>query len=546
MTNQNTLPPHLTAKEKHQIVEKTFFTEKSESNTVKNLGNYLANHFGKLDGFQYKWNTLITSNPLLFECTDYVRVKRHVNNIITKKEIAAYKSGELTELYATFENMLVCNIKHYDRIMSFCTMVFLKYVRLQDDTTVDKNLENVPALIDMTPTQIWCAALSNTRSTKWELEYAWNMVMVNKDKEKTILEQNYERLYITNKIFAAHIEYAQIRLGRTAGFRSNYFHDETPNRKLAQVCQKFTGASAAFSEDQLNTINEYVQEQEIINMKLYASLYESMLKLMHGDESQFAIFIFNTEFFIYSTKFSIRVTKDMNGMITKEYLANSYECFVAEEGLVDTMKIQIEWAKYQLPVEYNYDKKIMKNLLEKMLNKDYKNIVCIKRTNDYGILCKAEFSGIFSNVKITETYLKDNEKRRQTEICFGKKNAANYLIDKGYYIFGTNDDVNKVMDYRRDTIVNHFMQYTVPVMEHMSTAIQAHIMSKNDIIDVVCSGILNPHKINNKNIRYTEMKSIANPRSLMSSVAEINEADDKFLQQGNQKKSYWKVREGDY
>lgn len=527
----------LTAQEKVLLMRNTFNSEKKE---LRNVSDYLAENFNKIDGFDYRWNSLITSNPLLFEDSDYVRTRQYVNNQITEKEILAYKRGDLRELYATFENMIICNLKYYDRIMSFCTMVFQHYVRINDDEITNEHLDNVPYIFDMTPTQIWCAAMSNVNSTKWELNYAWSFnnrtFDFNQEEDKSILELNWNRLY-RNPTFAKFIEYSSIRTG-TKGFRQTILSDKTSNRKLSQVCAKFTKTSTAISEEQLYSLTDYINEQEAVNKRLYASLSDCMGKMFYGDETQFAIYVYSKEFFIYSAKFSMRVSKNELGAITKDYLANSYECFAAEEYLVGSIKTQIEWAKYRLPLQYDYDKQILKSLLSDMLKENYREILCIKRMNEYGVLSKITFSGVFNNVYINEEFMFDNRTIRSSKKCLSKQNAAQYIIDRGYYVFGVEKDVHNMGEITKDSLIHHYSNYCIPVIQHMHDIITLHVLSKNDIIDVVCSGILNPNKLNNHNIKYTNIKSQVNPRKIMNTM--LSKQKNKF-ELG--KKSYWKVIE---
>lgn len=506
----------------------------TKKEVIPNIGDYLADNFKRLDGFDYRWSSLITSKPLLFEDVDYLRVKPFINEEITQKEIEAYKSGDLREIYNTFESMLICNLQYYDRILSFCTMVFLHYVRLSDSEIVKEHLKDLPYMFEMTPTQIWCCSLTNTSSTKWELEYVWNLKLKISNSENSLLEQNWKQIY-KNKIFSRFIEFSAIRIN-TSGFRETLIADKTSNRKLAQVCSKFTRTSTAISEDSLNTLYEYVKEIRSVEQRLYTALYNSMMDIFH-DSSKFAIYVFSNEFYLYTAKFSMKVSKTLDGRIIKDYLGNTYECFAAEEHLSTSIKYQIEWAKYKLPTSFDYDKHILKNLLHEMLkDSNYKNILCVKRMNDYGIISKITFSGIFNNLYINEEFMFDNRIIKTQRICLSKRNASNYIVDRGYFIFGIETDVYLLAQSERlnnSILSKHYTNYTVPVLKHMSEVIQLYTLTKNDIIDVVCSGILNPNKLNNNNIKYTNIKgNKIKPKQLLNQQ-----------KQNENKKSYWKAIE---
>lgn len=525
-----------------QALKSIFENNKNSEKYISNPQDYLQSTFEKIDGFDFRWSSLITNNPLLFEDMDYLRVRDFIDNTITQNEIEAYKRGELREMYGTFENMLVCNLKYYDRIINFCTMVFLHYVRVEDEI-VTKNIDKIPFELTMTPTQIWCCAMCGIGSTKWELEYAWgskNNIVTNtpiKGSDKSVFEVSWKKMY-KNKTFALFMEYSALRIG-TNGFRETIIKDITPNRKLSQVCSKFTRSSVAITEQQLETLWNYVEELENVRKKLYNSIEKCMLHIFNNDTTLFSIYIFTDEFLIVTSKFSMRVGKDKNGCLTKDYLANSYECFAAEEYLVDSIKEQIAWAKYQLPSIHDYDKQLLTSLLTNMLVQNYKEIICIKRMNEYGIVSKITFSGTFNNVYITEKYMLDNRVIKTRTKCLSKPNAARYIIDRGYFIFGIAEDVYKFIDEsttNNQTITAHYTNYSIPVMNYMFDIIVQHNIYKNDIIDVVIAGDINPARLNNDNIKYTSVIKL-DARQMMNNIM--------MKQNRNKtgKKSYWKAIE---
>lgn len=533
--------PNLSDNEKLGIMN-SIFHSKIDSKYVKNVGDYISNSFAKIDGFDHRWTSLITSNPLLFEDVDYLRVRDYVDNQITQNEIDAYNRGELRELYATFENMLICNLQYYDRIMSYCTMIFFHYVRM-DDKLVKHNLDRLTYELSLTPTRIWCAAMSSVNSTEWELNYAWQhnkkLKMVTlpiPGSDKTIIETSWGMLY-RNPIFAKFNEYNALRCG-TSGFRQTFISDKTSNRKLAQVCQKFTKTSVAISEQQLDTVIDYMQELESIKTPLYTILDSCLNVLFNGDSSQYCIYIFSNEFFIHTSKFSMKVSKSPSGIISKDYLANSYECFAAEEFLVKSIQTQIKWAKHNVSSQFHYDKTILKSLLSTMLETNFREITCVKRMNDYGIISKITFKGVYANVNIIEELMTNNRTIKSSFKTLSKRNAANYIVERGYYIFGTEIDVLKLLDNESITkqdITAHYNNYCVPVLSHMQDIIALHQFSKNDIIDVVVSGKLNPNKLNNHNIKYTSLSKI-DAREIMSKGLK-NQNNNLIIN----KKSYWRA-----
>ena len=526
--------------EKVSIMRDTFPYVENDFDTsdkifVRNVSDFISNNFSKIDGFDFRWTSLITSNPLLFEDIDYLRVKSYINDTITNKEIEAYKSGELRELYSTFDNMLVCNLQYYDRIMSYCTMVFMQYITVNDERYT-KDLNKVTLQIELTPTKIWAAALSGITSTAWELKYAWGVTMQKPiaDSNKSVFEINYKRLYAINT-FAKFMEYSAFRCN-TSGFRQTFIADKTNNRKLSQVCSKFTKTSIAISEHQLETLYAYSKDMDSTNDELYTILMKCLSDMFGGAKEQYGVYIFTNEFYIHTSKFSMRVTRDDNGKISKDYLANSYECFAAEEYLSQSIRAQIKWAKQTIKSEFKYDMDILKNLLLSMLNTDYRNVVCLKRMNEFGMISKVKFTGIFGNVNIVEELLLNNTVVYSSKKCLSKKNAANYIVDRGYVLFGTTEDVYAIEGkLNKNKLVQHYMHYCVPVIQHMSDVIALHQSNKNDIIDFVVSGNLNPNKIKNHKIKHTSLKSTKSLKH--NELLKLNNINEKLTE----KKSYWRA-----
>lgn len=537
-----------------QIIMRSIFENRSR-NKIMNVGDFISDNFSKIDGFDFRWTSLISNNPLLFEDIDYLRVRDFIDNQITEEEKQAYIDGKLTDMYATFENMLLCNLKYYDRIMSFCTMVFLRYIRIDGqligiDNPNNRNPKNqIPHELSMTPTKIWCCAMTSIKSTEWELNYAWSLnsannipIVTKTNKEESLLEQNWQNIY-RNKLFKYFVEYSAVRVG-TMGFRNTFFSDITSNRKLAQVCSKFTKTSIAISEQQLDTLHKYSLEIESIKNKLYSILDYCMGILFNGDSSQYSIYVFNSDYYIFSVKFSLRVSKSITGKISKEYLANSYECFAAEEFLVPSIKTQIEWAKYKQAPHFDYDKNILKTLLQNMLEDNFREIICISKMNEFGTVSKITFKGVFNNVSIIEHFMLDNRTIKVETKTLSKRNAANYIVDRGYYIFGTEDDIfkinaetisNQTGKITKKQLIDHYSNYCIPVLNYMFDVISVHIMSKNDIIDFVVDENINPNKFNNHNIRYTSVSKL-DPKAILNDKMKSGMSNA-------QKKSYWRIIE---
>lgn len=546
----------LTDKEKVLLSQSIFKTSASVTTKVKNTGDYLIDTFQKIEGFDFRWTSLISNDPLLFEDLNYFRIKRFIDNSITKEELKAYKSGKLSDLYHTFDELLVCNLKYYDRIINYCTMVFMQFVEI-NSINHEKDLDKIVLELELTPTKIWCAALTSEKSTKWEVEYGWNirnLVEPIKDSERSIIGINYKRLYSESQNFAKFNEYNSVRLG-VNGFRQSFMLENTPNRKLAQVCQKFTKTSIAISETQLDTVFKYSKELDGLNEKLYNALDSCLSVMFRGDKSQYSIYILMNDFFIFTSKFSLKVSK-INGKITKDYLANSYECFLAEEYLLGSIKTQIEWSQYKLNSGFEYDKNILKSLLVNLLLGNFKNVVCASKTffidDDWKDtdkrdvkICKVKFSGIFNNVRITENFMINNRVIKTQHVTLSKTNAAAYLIDRGYYIFGYDEDVSKLLELDNITkkdLVEHYSKYCIPVIHFMNDIVSMYQLNKIDILEYLVNDSLNPEKINNSNIIYTSITNKAefDVQNVFNNKQQLKKITDSLE---THKKSYWKVIE---
>lgn len=499
---------------------------------ISNVGGYIEDSLSKIKGFDIDWITMISSKPLLFEDVDYLRITYAVDNTITEEELEAYKNGQLRELYATFENMLMCNIENWDRIIRFCTLNMFGYVRI-DDQKVSQHTKKVVLNFSMTPTQIWCGALCNQSSTSWELQHGWGMKL-----KPGGIEDNFNILK-NNKNFDIFIKYSAY-VNNTSGFRNTLLVDKTSNKRLSQICHKFTNQSAVTSTEQLDTIfkyNEYIED----NVKsLYDSLDRCLSKIYNGDSSQYAIYVYSDEFWIHTSRFSMKVNRSHDGRLTKDYVSNSYECFAAEQYLVKSTKQQIEWSKNIQPLEFDYDKNILEMLLLNMLYGNFRDVMCIKRMNKKSEMVESTtsvitFSGVFNNLYIDEKFMFDNHCIKTVTKCLSKENTAKYIINRGYVIFGATSDVMdliKIVDENggnltKQMIVEHYSHNCVNILDYMEDVIEANIVLKNDIIDFVLGDNkpkMNQLETDNKHVKFTNIRGITNVRNISKYIKSKNKS----------------------
>lgn len=462
---------------------KSISTEIRQQDLPKNVVTYeemkkiLTKNLQKNKRFDFRWSSLLSNEPLLFEDMKYVRVHRFIKSKVTQQELEWFRNGELNHIFNSFEQLLLCNMKHYNRIVNYALMVFEKYVMLEDDEDEyddESVFEKVIQEIEMTPTQLYCAAMINPNNTTVrELTYGYSLPegyleeITDEDREEgitSVIQKNWDRLY-KHPNFKIFNELNALRLN-VNGFRTVWYNERTPNDKLGQICRKMTRLTMSVTKPQLQSVYRYIEEINDIQHKLYQSLYKCLMNVFDFDDDKFAIYVYTNEFYIFSERFNMKVSKTPEGRITKDYLSNSYECFMAEEYLVKSIREQINWAKYQQPLVYDYDKNILKGILLGLLEKEYRDTVLLKRpdkSSANGTVSKITFSGIFRMVKIKESFMFKGKEIYSHERTLSKFNAADYLINKGYYFLGLSSDIVEFIDLNQQQTVNHYMKYTIPV-----------------------------------------------------------------------------------
>ncbi len=469
--------------------------------STQDLSYVMKSRVGALRGFDTKWYTMLSCKPILFNDVDYYRTKSYINNTITEREMRLYREGKISKVYATFEHLLMDNIQSYDRIIGFCTLVFLRYMRTETGSLLtEKHIKkrNLQYYFDMTPTQVYCAALTSNTSTKEELELGWDIDLdkywkkyLNSSMSKTFLESVYPILY-KNPLFSTFIEFRAF-VRDTNGFRNTLFNDKTSDNRLHKYCSKFTHESTVLTESDLVDIQNYIMHIEQSSNNLYQEIFKSLSKI-YGDSKLFGIYTFYDEIFLQTAKFGMQISKSSDGKISKEYTANTYECFIAEQHLSDTVRQQIEWAKFKVDRKYEHIQQVLTNVLYKCLQEDFRNTMAVRKHGvDYSNRTEVTFSGVFANVYIIESYYHGNKCIKTTKRCMSKKRAAEYVVNRGYYIVGTADSVHKLRDdftdnnllhHTRNSMLEHYTQYMVPLENHLKDIKNAYIEDNNRIIEL--------------------------------------------------------------
>lgn len=478
--------------------------------TIESYVDFIADNLEKAgNATDYRWHSLLSHKPNFFEDMDYYRIREFIDNTVTSQEIEAYKSGRLREIYPNFDTLLMCNLRYYDRIVQYCNMVCFGFVRLEDGSIAREGLKKVPIHLDLTPTKIWCAALTSTQSTEWELNYAWgvsrkSICTKRPEGDKSWLETNYANIYKVSKTFKMFADYASFRTG-IDGYNKCYLTEETTSQKLNLLLRKFTGKGDSIDPIQLKDLDRLLKEDSRFVKSLADPLKRSM-ETMYANTKEYAIYVFNDEFYIFSKKFKMCIRKKFDNQtkmdtIEKQYLSNSYECFVAEGCMSASIRAQIEWAKYETPPEFKYERELIRNLLLNMLNtkyqdvQGYKYIKGLKRMSHPGIYSEVTFSGVFNNVYIIERMYHGSILVHENRRCMSKENAATYLVNRGYYIWGTIDDVDRIFVESRNighinikSVIDHYANYTTPIQKHMQPIVEQYEQNRKVTIDVLCGG----------------------------------------------------------
>jgi hypothetical protein len=452
--------------------------------------------------FDFRWSSLISSNPLLFEDNHYLRIKKLVrfNKEQYEKEQEMFRNGEINHIYSSLDQLLLCNLKYYDRIMNYALQVFEKYIMLPDDEdglSDEEMFKDVIQELEMTPTQLYCASMINPETTTIrELEYGFSLKkgsikpITEEDIEDgitSIIQKNWNTLY-KHPNFRLFTQLNALRL-QTDGFRSCWVNEHISNDKMGQVCRKFTRMTLSVTKTQLKSVHRYIEEIDEIQHSLYQALYKCMMHMFDFDDNKFSIYVYTNDFYLFTERFNMRVSKNIEtGAITKEYLSNSYECFAAEEYLAKSIKEQIRWAKYQEPMVYQFDKTILKGILLGLLEDNFRDVVLLKRPDKSsadGTVSKVTFSGIFKMVKIKETFMFRGKEIYSTTKTLSKFNAANYLINRGYYFFGMSDDIVQFIDMNEQNCVKHYSRYTIPVAMNVQKFVNNARKYHNEMEEII-------------------------------------------------------------
>ena len=274
--------------------------------------------------------------------------------------------------------------------------------------------------------------------------------------------------------------------------------------------------------------------------------------MFEGNTDHFSIYVNMEDIHILTARFSMRITKK-EGMIVKEYLNNHKWCFKAEEYLAKIANVFVEWLEYELPAIHNYDVEILSSLLADKLNNDFRNTEVFGRVfesennKDFTTrpITRITFKGMFRLVRFTEDFLVAGRVIHSTEKTMSKQNAARYLINKGYYIFGDKGEMVDVIEERiltRKQLMEGYLKHTTPIMEYMRPIVEAWQNNRRNLIACAAFDTENPMLYAKGKIYTTQTKSKKNMSLRTIEIynkKKIRKMEDNL--KSRKKTSYWEV-----
>jgi hypothetical protein len=229
--------------------------------------------------------------------------------------------------------------------------------------------------------------------------------------------------------------------------------------------------------------------------------------------TKFGLFVFTNQIHIQTPKFGLRIN-NKDGAIEKQYTSNSYECIIAEQELSKVCLELIDWTKNKPNTST-----ALVSILHNILLKDFKSVTCFKHHET--VKSVITFSGIFNNVYINETLFIDAQPLQYNRLCMSKEKAAQYIVERGYFIFSTdNKDISDIKDLEQ-----LYLPHTLSIIDEMSPIINASKINTEEVKDVVLNQYVSSSKLNN-DIVITPMKDIP---------------DMDYLFKNKTGKSYWGI-----
>lgn len=501
-----------------ETIRKIAEDNKKHQKPIHKVQSYLKKSLRRARVFDFEFSSLVGNSPNIFDDYHYVSVKSLVKNTITKEEIEAYKRGDVDMLYDSLESLLMCNFTYYNRILNYLMLVYHHYVLIGKVRYKDiiPDIDEVVYELEMTPTQVYLATLHDDKTTEWGFKHAYtflkNVKFLQPEEGKSFLQTNFAVLnkYANFRVF--HYTNAE-RLGIN-GFRNCFKAEHVPNDRQADVLYKYIHNSSVLTRKDLQHLNQYISDLSDSHDLLYKAIDDCLFKVW-GNTEKYQIYVFSNEVFIFTPRYRMKIRKEKDGRITKDYISNNIECLRGEMTLTESIPAQINWAKFRLDNDGVRDKKKTINLLFKMLEDKHTDLICRKQAYNMEGKNYTEitFKGIFNNVKMIERFYDEkNTVVFVQEKTLSKRNAAQWIADRGYFAFGREEEFHKARfgdtAPNNDKIVDLYMNYTRNITDEVIPIVRKFRQNAENILKFVTGQTKNlpVEEFSNHLIKYTDMK----------------------------------------
>jgi hypothetical protein len=238
---------------------------------------------------------------------------------------------------------------------------------------------------------------------------------------------------------------------------------------------------------------ESIQNVDYHQDCLYTA-YHSLLSDMFPN-MPFGLFVFSDTVIIHTPKFGLKISNN-NGAIEKQYTSNSYECIIAEQELSKVCMELIDWVRKK-PAS----SPMLVNILFNLLSINYHPIVCFKKHGNH--LSTIHFTGIFNNVYCIENLMINGKTIQTSKRCLSKEKAAQYIVDRGYYVYVTDNVYPEKIEDLENVYTPHIVS-AVDSMKPVTTLVQINM---EEVKDIVLNRYISREKLNDT-ITITPLKDV--------------------------------------
>lgn len=452
--------------------------------------------------------------------SDFRKVVQFLDDGITSEEIELYKAGKIRKLWHNHKTMIAYNCDIYTRIMNLLTLAYHKYTRLPNGKTW-YDVERYPDIPQMfnsyTPTRLYYAVNVSRQSTIYEIAYGWfkkispELEEMNRQDPKEAVRHLIKELCRRDKLFDIFYRTRNAITGER-DIDECLRKDKTDDIKIKNVLFCF---HEDYKKENVDTkdVVEYVTLIKDEEHKLRTAINNAMADAGINKDT-FRVYVFNNEWSIMSNSFSIttkaipmhkpkkfeiyNVTNE-EYTLSKTYNADAKRCIRFEHFLSQTFGEQMNWLELQGKIKKiesrpdthpdgtaNRARMAMKKyLLTYLKTKHFSEIFCYKR-HSAGAFTKISFKGVFKNVYVIEQFyyiLNDKINLNDTrQTCMSIENAVDYILDRGYYVFGDEFTmgqwIHEPMETKLD-VSNHWLSLC-PTFDEYMAKLRVQLMREND------------------------------------------------------------------